>query len=103
MAGLYGQAISAHAPHPNAAKLWMEYLYSDEGQLHWLSGYCTPVRFNDMVARGVVPQELLDRLPPEVTEDHRAELLKMQRHAKRYLEDLAAAEKEAEKHRKENL
>ena len=24
------------APHPNAAKLWMEYLYSDEGQL-WLT------------------------------------------------------------------
>ena len=45
----------------------------------------------------------LDRLPPEVTEDHRGELLKMQRHAKRYLEDLAAAEKQAEKHRKENL
>ncbi len=30
-AGVYVQAISAYAPHPNAAKLWMEYLYSDEG------------------------------------------------------------------------
>ena len=52
------------APHPNAAKLWMEYLYSDEGQLKWLKGYCHPIRFNDLVARGVVPQELLDKLPP---------------------------------------
>ena len=64
MAGVYVQAISAHAPHPNAAKLWMEYLYSDEGQLGWLKGYCHPIRFNDMVARGVVPQDLLDKLPP---------------------------------------
>ena len=64
VAGVYVQAISAFAPHPNAAKLWMEYLYSDEGQLGWLKGYCHPIRFNDLVARGVVPQELLDTLPP---------------------------------------
>ncbi len=25
IAGIYIQAISAYAPHPNAAKLWMEY------------------------------------------------------------------------------
>lgn len=47
-AGVYVQAISAYAPHPNAAKLWMEYLYSDEGQLGWLKGYCHPIRFNDL-------------------------------------------------------
>ncbi len=64
VAGVYVQAISAYAPHPNAAKLWMEYLYSDEGQLGWLAGYCHPIRFNDMVARGIVPQEMLDNLPP---------------------------------------
>jgi len=64
LAGVYVQAISAYAPHPNAAKLWMEYLYSDEGQLGWLAGYCHPIRFNDMAARGVIPQDLLDKLPP---------------------------------------
>ncbi len=64
LAGVYVQAISAYAPHPNAAKLWMEYLYSDEGQLGWLAGYCHPIRFNDMAARGVIPQELMDKLPP---------------------------------------
>ena len=64
VAGVYVQAISAYAPHPNAAKLWMEYLYSDEGQLKWLEGYCHPIRFNDLAARGVIPQELLDKLPP---------------------------------------
>ncbi|WP_334194145.1 ABC transporter substrate-binding protein [Pararhodobacter sp.] len=64
LAGVYVQAISAYAPHPNAARLWMEYLYSDEGQLGWLAGYCHPIRFNDLVARGVVPQEMMDALPP---------------------------------------
>ena len=43
VAGVYVQAISAYAPHPNAAKLWMEYLYSDEGQIGWLKGYCHPI------------------------------------------------------------
>jgi putative spermidine/putrescine transport system substrate-binding protein len=64
VAGVYVQAISAYAPHPNAAKLWMEYLYSDEGQLAWLKGYCHPIRFNDLAAKGKIPQELLAKLPP---------------------------------------
>ncbi|MGM4910983.1 ABC transporter substrate-binding protein [Rhizobium sp. 768_B6_N1_8] len=64
VAGVYVQAISAFAPHPNAAKLWMEYLYSDEGQLAWLKGYCHPIRFNDLAQKGKVPKELLDKLPP---------------------------------------
>ena len=42
LAGVYVQAISAYAPHPNAAKLWMEYLYSDEGQLGWAAGLLSP-------------------------------------------------------------
>ena len=64
VAGVYVQAISAYAPHPNAAKLWMEYLYSDEGQLGWLKGYCHPIRFNDLAENGKVPQEMLDAMPP---------------------------------------
>jgi putative spermidine/putrescine transport system substrate-binding protein len=63
--GVYLQAISAYAPHPNAAKLWMEFLYSDEGQLIWLKGYCHPIRYNDLVARGVIPADLAANLPPE--------------------------------------
>ncbi|MDR3518004.1 MAG: ABC transporter substrate-binding protein [Azospirillaceae bacterium] len=64
VAGVYVQAISAFAPHPNAAKLWEEYLYSDAGQLAWLAGYCHPIRFNDLVAHNKVPAPLLDKLPP---------------------------------------
>ncbi len=61
--GVYVQAISKYAPHPNAAKLWMEFLYSDEGQLLWLKGYCNPIRYDDMVERGVVPADLAAKLP----------------------------------------
>jgi putative spermidine/putrescine transport system substrate-binding protein len=62
-AGVYVQGISAYAPHPNAAKLWMEFLYSDEGQNLWLDGYCHPIRYEDLVANDAVPQDKLDRLP----------------------------------------
>lgn len=64
LAGVYAQAISAYAPHPNAGKLWLEYIYSDEGQIGFLNGYCHPARFNELVAAGKVPQEVLDKLPP---------------------------------------
>jgi putative spermidine/putrescine transport system substrate-binding protein len=62
-AGVYVQAISAYAPHPNAAKLWMEFLYSDEGQVIWMKGYCHPIREADLRARNVIPADLLAKLP----------------------------------------
>jgi len=64
LAGVYVQGISAYAPHPNAAKLWMEYLYSDEGQNLWLKGYCHPARFNAMSAAGKLDAEAMSKLPP---------------------------------------
>jgi putative spermidine/putrescine transport system substrate-binding protein len=64
LAGVYIQAISAYAPHPNAAKLWQEFLYSDEGQLIWLKGGCHPIRYNDLAKRGVIPDEIAAKLPP---------------------------------------
>ena len=64
VAGVYVQAISAYAPHPNAARLWMEYLYSDEGQIIWLKGYGHPARFNDLAARKVIPADVEAKLPP---------------------------------------
>ncbi|HEX6035232.1 MAG TPA: extracellular solute-binding protein, partial [Anaerolineales bacterium] len=62
IAGLYAQAISAYAPHPNAAKLWMEFLYSDEGQLLLLKGLGHPIRFSDLYQRNVIPENILDLL-----------------------------------------
>ena len=63
VAGVYVQGISAYAPHPNAAKLWEEYLFSDEGQLAWLDGYCHPIRFATLAAEKKIPAALLAKLP----------------------------------------
>jgi putative spermidine/putrescine transport system substrate-binding protein len=62
-AGVYVQGISAYSPQPNAAKLWMEFLYSNEGQNLWLDGYCHPIRYENLIAADAVPQDKLDRLP----------------------------------------
>jgi putative spermidine/putrescine transport system substrate-binding protein len=65
--GVYGayycQAINATAPHPWAARLWEEFLYSDQGQLLWLKGYSHPARFTDLAGRKVIPKALLAALP----------------------------------------
>ena len=61
--GVYVQAISAYAPHPNAAKLWMEFLYSDEGQNMWLNGYCVPIRYPDLVKGNKIPAAAAAKLP----------------------------------------
>ncbi|MCJ7433560.1 MAG: extracellular solute-binding protein [Anaerolineales bacterium] len=63
LAGMNVQAISAYAPHPESAKLWMEFLYSDEGQLLRMKGYCHPIREIDLRARGMVPVDLAAKLP----------------------------------------
>ncbi len=61
--GMYVQAISAYAPHPNAAKLWMEFLYSDQGQNLWLKGYCNPIRYEAMVKAGTADPAAQAKLP----------------------------------------
>jgi putative spermidine/putrescine transport system substrate-binding protein len=63
LAGVYVQAISAYSPRPHAARLWMEFLYSDEGQLLWLKGYATPARFDDLKKNNAIPADLLAKLP----------------------------------------
>jgi len=44
VAGLYIQFTTAGAPHANAAKLLLEYEYSDEGQLAYAQGFVHPIR-----------------------------------------------------------
>jgi putative spermidine/putrescine transport system substrate-binding protein len=63
IAGYYFQAINADAPHPAAARLWEEFLYSDEGQNLWLAGGARPVRADAMVEAGTIDQELYAALP----------------------------------------
>jgi len=61
--GFYLQAISAYAPQPAAARLWQEFVYSDEGQTIYMKGYCAPARLADMLERGVVPADLQAKMP----------------------------------------
>jgi putative spermidine/putrescine transport system substrate-binding protein len=63
VAGYYYQAISADAPHPAAARLWEEFLYSDEGQNLWLKGGARPIRGDAMAEAGTIDQTLWDALP----------------------------------------
>jgi putative spermidine/putrescine transport system substrate-binding protein len=62
-AGMYAQGISKFAPHLDAAKKWEDYIFSDEGQLNWLKGYCTTTRYDDLVKRNVIPADLKAKLP----------------------------------------
>ena len=61
--GYYDQAINASAPHPAAARLWEEYLYSDEGQNLWLKGFARPARLVSMQKAGTATPDLLAKLP----------------------------------------
>lgn len=63
VAGYYYQAINADAPHPAAARLWQEFLYSDEGQNLWLEGGARPVRGDAMAEAGTIDAELWGALP----------------------------------------
>jgi putative spermidine/putrescine transport system substrate-binding protein len=64
--GYYMQAINKAAPHPAAARLWEEYLYSDEGQNLWLKGAARPVREAAMVAAGTIDKAAYAALPKAV-------------------------------------
>ncbi|MBU2669147.1 ABC transporter substrate-binding protein [Actinoplanes bogorensis] len=59
----YVQAINKDAPHPAAARLWQEFLYSDEGQNLWLKGGARPVRQDAMAKAGTIDKALFDALP----------------------------------------
>jgi putative spermidine/putrescine transport system substrate-binding protein len=63
VAGPYVSIISAKAPHPNAAKLWNEMMYSDAGQLNFLKGYAHPARYDKLVAANKIPADLAAKLP----------------------------------------
>lgn len=62
-AGYYNQAINKEAPHPAAARLWQEFLYSDEVQNLWLKGGARPVRADAMAEAGTIDTDLFDALP----------------------------------------
>ncbi len=63
LSGFYCQAISKDAAHPAAARLWEEFLYSDQGQNLWLKGLSRPVRMDAMEKSGTLDSALAAKLP----------------------------------------
>lgn len=49
LGGFYAQAVVKNSPNPAAARLWQEFLYSNEGQNLWLKGGARPIRLDAMV------------------------------------------------------
>ncbi len=67
VSGYYAQAISINAPHPAAARLWEEYLYSQkatDGQNGWLAGYARPIELVAMQSNGSANKALVAKIPP---------------------------------------
>ncbi|MFD5416780.1 ABC transporter substrate-binding protein [Streptomyces sp. NPDC127069] len=62
-AQFYSQAINKEAPNPAAARLWMEFLYSTEGQNIWLKGHARPVLLPEMTQAGTVDKDAVTKLP----------------------------------------
>lgn len=61
--GFYAQAVSKYAPHPAAARLWEEFLFSVKGQNIWLKGGARPVTLAAMIAAGTANKAALKALP----------------------------------------
>ncbi len=57
----YNQAINIDAPHPAAARLWQEFLFTPEAQNLWLAGGANPVLQETMKATGAVDPAAQDR------------------------------------------
>ncbi len=62
-AGYYNQAINKDAPNPAAARLWQEFLYSDDVQNLWLAGGARPVRMEAMTKAGTIDETAAAKLP----------------------------------------
>jgi putative spermidine/putrescine transport system substrate-binding protein len=60
----YCDGVSAFAANPYNARLWVEYLFSDEGQTTYIGGYSHPARYKDLVSRNVIPPAVAALLPP---------------------------------------
>ena len=66
LGGYYAQAINKNAPHPAAARLWEEFLYSQAatgGQNLWLQGGARPVEEPTMTTAGTLNTTAAAALP----------------------------------------
>ncbi len=58
----YNQAINKDAPHPAAARLWQEFLYSPEAQNLFIVGGAYPVTIQALQDAGTVDSDALEAL-----------------------------------------
>ena len=66
LGGYYAQAINKNAPHPAAARLWEEFLYSQAtsgGQNLWLAGGARPVEQAAMASNSSINTADASKLP----------------------------------------
>jgi putative spermidine/putrescine transport system substrate-binding protein len=66
LGGYYAQAVNKTAPHPAAARLWEEFLYSQAasgGQNLWLQGGARPVEQAAMQSNGSIDKTAAAKLP----------------------------------------
>ena len=59
----YAQGVVKDSPHPNAGKLWVEHILSDEGALAFLEGGAIPARYAALLESGKVSEEISANLP----------------------------------------
>ncbi|MFF3670259.1 ABC transporter substrate-binding protein [Microtetraspora malaysiensis] len=59
----YAQAVNKDAPHPAAARLWQEFLFSAEGQNLYLKGYARAVLLPAMQTDGTADAAVVAKLP----------------------------------------
>ncbi|WP_328884715.1 ABC transporter substrate-binding protein [Streptomyces sp. NBC_00299] len=59
----YAFTVNKHAPHPAAARLWMEWVFSPEGQNIRLNGYARPVLMQVMEEDGTLDKAAAARMP----------------------------------------
>jgi putative spermidine/putrescine transport system substrate-binding protein len=69
VASYYAASINDDAPHPAVARLWQEFVFSDEGQNILLEGYVQPGRLDAMIEAGTVDEDALSALPDEASEE----------------------------------
>jgi len=65
--GYYAQSVVTEAPHPCAARLWLNHLVSDEGALGYLEGGAIPARYAALLEKGLISDEIAANLPPAET------------------------------------
>ncbi|MCX5193089.1 extracellular solute-binding protein [Streptomyces sp. NBC_00249] len=59
----YANGVNKDAPHPAAARLWQEYVFSPEGQNVRLGAYARPVLMDAMEKDGTLDKAAAEKLP----------------------------------------